>query len=125
VELRELSPSYRLGNLAGFAKWMEIYNTSLAVRLAALPLETRTQMRRLAMQGGPAIETVAAARVPMHLIYGDADLYAPPALARMLAQKLPGVGVTNIPEAGHSANWEMPRSFNAALLSFLSEKAKH
>ncbi|MEQ6332683.1 alpha/beta hydrolase [Sphingobium sp. MK2] len=120
VELRELSPSYRFANPEGVARWMDVYRTSLSVRLSSLPPETRTAMRKLATQGGPPIETVAASGVPMHLIYGDADLYAPSALARMLARRLGNARVTTIAEAGHSANWEMPRTFNAAMLSFLA-----
>jgi pimeloyl-ACP methyl ester carboxylesterase len=123
VELRELSPSYRLGNHEGLARWREIYRKSLSVRLSDLPPAMRTAMRMAATQSGVPIDAVAASGVPMHLIYGDADLYAPPALARMLARRLGGIGVTSIPDAGHSANWEMPQTFNTALLAFLSKQS--
>jgi pimeloyl-ACP methyl ester carboxylesterase len=53
------------------------------------------------------------------LIAGDADLYAPPPIARMMARAIPGSALSVIPECGHSAHWERPDIFNGVLLDFL------
>jgi pimeloyl-ACP methyl ester carboxylesterase len=122
AEMREISPSYRMANPDGVARWLAIHDASLSARSALLPEDVRNRMRAAALRGGPTVESVAAAGIPMHLIFGDADLYAPPALARMLAGQLNHPGLSIIPEAGHSANWEMPASFNKALLDFLATR---
>jgi pimeloyl-ACP methyl ester carboxylesterase len=44
----------------------------------------------------------------------------PPSVLRLLAGKIPGSQSLVVPEVGHSAYWETPQSFNAAVLSFLS-----
>jgi pimeloyl-ACP methyl ester carboxylesterase len=53
-------------------------------------------------------------------VAGDADLLAPPALMRLMANRIPGCELATIPEAGHSAHWERPVLWNEAVLSFLN-----
>jgi pimeloyl-ACP methyl ester carboxylesterase len=66
-----------------------------------------------------ALETIA---VPTLLLTGDADLYTPPSVLRLVAARFPNAESVVIPECGHSAFWEQPEAFNTAVLDFL---AKH
>jgi pimeloyl-ACP methyl ester carboxylesterase len=65
-------------------------------------------------------------RLPMStlLITGEADLYSPPALIRMVAAQIPNSEVVIVREAGHSSYWEQPDEFNRAVLDFLARHSK-
>lgn len=65
------------------------------------------------------LETI---KIPTLVIAGDADLYAPPALMRRVAERIRGAQFVSIPEAGHSVWWEAPDEFNRTVLGFI---AKH
>ncbi|HXZ02361.1 MAG TPA: alpha/beta fold hydrolase [Stellaceae bacterium] len=67
----------------------------------------------------PDLESI---RVPTHIVVGDDDGLTPPELARAMARRIAGARLTVIPEAGHLANLEQPRRFNAAVLGFLREQ---
>jgi pimeloyl-ACP methyl ester carboxylesterase len=56
---------------------------------------------------------------PTLLITGGADLYAPPPVQQLLAERLPHAETLIIPEAGHSAYWEQPDIFNHTILAFV------
>jgi 3-oxoadipate enol-lactonase len=60
-------------------------------------------------------------RVPAHVVVGEHDLLTPPALARSMAERIPGARLTIIEGAAHLPNIERPREFNAAVLPFLLE----
>ena len=53
--------------------------------------------------------------MPTLLITGEADLYSPPALIRMVAAQIPNSEVVIVREAGHSSYWEQPEEFNRAV----------
>jgi len=57
--------------------------------------------------------------VPTLLIAGDADLWQPPAMTRMLARHIPNSELVIVPEAGHSIYWERPDVFNSTVLDFI------
>lgn len=57
--------------------------------------------------------------VPTHVMCGEEDRLATPAMAREIAALIPNAEVTIIPEAGHLINIERPAEFNAAVLDFL------
>jgi 3-oxoadipate enol-lactonase len=59
-------------------------------------------------------------RVRALVICGDQDPGTPPAMAREIAQNLPGAKLVLIPQAAHLANIEQPEAFNRALAEFLS-----
>ncbi len=59
--------------------------------------------------------------MPVLLITGDADLYAPPATLRLFAKALPGAESVIIGGAGHSAFWERADEFNKAVIRFLGK----
>lgn len=57
--------------------------------------------------------------VPTHVIVGSEDSLTPPAVAREIAEQIPGARLTVIEDAGHLVNIERPDAFNDAALSFL------
>ena len=69
-------------------------------------------------------DALAATRLPILLIGGDADLYMPPAVLSEIATRLPSAQTVLIRNAGHSAYWEQPQAFNDAVLSFLSDQTE-
>jgi 3-oxoadipate enol-lactonase len=58
--------------------------------------------------------------LPALVICGEQDPATPPAMARDIAQALPGAKLALIPQAAHLANIEQPEAFNRALAGFLS-----
>jgi pimeloyl-ACP methyl ester carboxylesterase len=112
-DFRELGPSYRAANPAGVKLWLELEHkavTSNPFRQKPANEITEASLKRLA--------------VPTLLITGEADLYSPPGLIRMVAAQIPGSEVVFVPEAGHSSYWEQPEVFNRAVLDFLARHAK-
>lgn len=109
ADVKELGPSYRASNPDGVKRWLELEHEARQKGTASLPKTanriTHESLGRLAM--------------PVLLLTGDADLYMPPSVLRLLASKIPGAKSHVIPEAGHSAYWEQPHAFNQAILDFL------
>jgi 3-oxoadipate enol-lactonase len=68
---------------------------------------------------GAPLERLA---VPTLIITGDEDRVYPPALARGMAQRIPGAELVVLEGCGHLSNLEQPERFNAALLDFLSRR---
>lgn len=112
ADFRELGPSYRVANPDGVARW-------LALEHRAIP------GRRVVQRSASRITWDALSRlaVPCLLVAGDADLWSPPAMLRLFAQHVPHDQAVVIAEAGHSAHWEQPTAFNAAVLGFLARHA--
>ena len=108
-DIRELGPSYRASNAAGWEHWKELERTA---RPNGTP-PAQTSRNRVTFA---ALETI---KVPTLLLTGDADLFAPPAIMRMFAARVKGSQSIVVPEAGHSAYWEQPGAFNAAVLEFI------
>jgi pimeloyl-ACP methyl ester carboxylesterase len=112
-EFRELGPSYRAGNPAGTQRWIDLERTSRPGSEAGTPSPTQRMRNRITFA---LLETL---KVPTLLLTGDADLYAPPAVMRLFADRIKGAESFVIPEAGHSAYWEQPAIFNRAVLTFI------
>jgi pimeloyl-ACP methyl ester carboxylesterase len=110
AELREVSPSYRAGNQEGTRRWVELEHASRPPGPAApaQPLKNRITFA--------VLETIA---VPVMLLTGDADMFAPPPVLRMFAAHLKHAETLSVPEAGHSTYWEQPDVFNRAVLNFI------
>lgn len=108
AEVQELGPSYRGGNPDGVAAWLEIHD-----RARTGDPFIQASANRITWA---ALETIA---LPVQLITGDADLYSPPSLKRLIAQHLQDVEAHVITEAGHNPHWEQPDAWNRVLLSFL------
>ncbi len=111
-DFRELGPSYRAGNAAGTARWIELEKISRppGPPAPAQPLRNHITFAML--------ETI---HTPTLLLTGDADLYAPPPILPLFAARIKGSETLIIPEAGHSAYWEQPEVFNRAVLKFLGK----
>ena len=109
----ELSPSYRFTNQEGVARWTEFEKNNRAPQDLRGPAQPSKNRVTLAM-----LEQI---KVPTLVIAGDADLYAPPALMRRIADRIPSARFTVIPDAGHSVWWESPETFNRTVLAFISK----
>jgi pimeloyl-ACP methyl ester carboxylesterase len=74
----------------------------------------------LTQRNARVIESLPDIRVPAIVIVGENDT---PFLAASdyMAAKIPGAKKAVIPAAGHAANIDNPRAFNAALVAFLDE----
>jgi pimeloyl-ACP methyl ester carboxylesterase len=64
-------------------------------------------------------------RVPVLLLTGEADLYAPPPLQRLMARHLPLHEIATIREVGHAPYWEAPEAFNGLVLDFLRRHRRY
>jgi len=105
ADIRELGPSYRAANAEGTRRWKE-----LSKHIA--PQNTKNRITFA------ALETIT---IPTLLLTGDADLYTPPSVLRLLAARFPNCESAVIPECGHSAFWEQPEAFNQAVLDFIGK----
>lgn len=72
----------------------------------------------LTQRDAAVIESLPAIKVPSLVVVGANDT---PFLAASdyMAAKIPGARKVIIPDAGHAANIDQPKAFNAAILSFL------
>lgn len=118
-EFKELSASYRVGNPAGVQRWLQSEAGSLAAQLKMRPDMAAVMRAGVRGSDGPAFADLKSLNLPVHLMYGDADLYAPPALARILSRQFMASQLTILGESGHASHWEQPATFNAALIDFL------
>jgi pimeloyl-ACP methyl ester carboxylesterase len=109
----ELSPSYRFSNPDGVARWSEFERKNRAPGAVRGPAQPSKNRVTLALLEGIKIPTLVMA--------GDADLYAPPALMRRVADHIQGAQFIAFPEAGHSIWWEVPDAFNRAVLAFIAQ----
>lgn len=108
VEIREVGPSYRARNPEGYRQWIELERKSGLVDGFRQPLRNRITEAML-----------GTLKVPVLVICGAADLATPPAVARLIAARIPAAELVVAPEAGHSVYWEEPALFNRAVLAFI------
>ena len=104
--MRELGPSYRAANPEGTERWK-----ALAQHVSPQATKNRITFA--------ALETIGT---PTLLLTGDADLYTPPSVLRLFAERFPNCESVVIPECGHSAFWEQPEIFNRTVLGFITGK---
>jgi pimeloyl-ACP methyl ester carboxylesterase len=111
-EFRELGPSYRAINPEGVKRWHDLH------------AQSRGDNAPLSQPTGQALTLANAAqlKMPVLLVSGDADLISPPPVARVFHKAIPGSRLIVLTECGHSAYWERPVEFNAAVLKFLGEQ---
>ena len=110
ADFRELSPSYRAANPAGVKAWVELEHKALTGNRQGPKLLNAFNW-----------STLGQMKTPTLLLYGGADLAAPPTLGRMVARHLPDRELVVVPEAGHSIYWEQPEVFNRTVLEFLGK----
>jgi pimeloyl-ACP methyl ester carboxylesterase len=78
----------------------------------------------LTQRDARAIESLASIAVPALVLVGADDKMFRPA-ADYMAAKIPGAEKVILDGAGHAANIDRPREFNAAVRSFLDRVARH
>ena len=108
----EVSPTYRLTEPAGLARWIELEDHSRSQNQPLQPLRTPNTFAKL-----------ATIRCKTLVVSGCADMLAPPALMRIWAAHVPDVDFHEFPAAGHALPWEQPAKFNALLLAYLDSLA--
>jgi len=111
-ELREVSPSYRAANPDGTKRWVELENVS---RPPGPPAPAQPLKNKITFA---ALERIT---VPVLLLTGDADMFAPPPVLKMFAAHIKQAETVIVPEAGHSTYWEQPEVFNRAVLEFIGK----
>jgi pimeloyl-ACP methyl ester carboxylesterase len=111
IEVKEIGPSYRVANPAGVAEWKKRHER-------AGPAGPNRLKNRITWQA------LAELKMPTLLLTSDADLWMPPYLLRLVAQKMPGAKVVIVADAGHAVQWEQPDAFNGAILDFIRGKAR-
>jgi pimeloyl-ACP methyl ester carboxylesterase len=105
---RELGPSYRAVNPEGVAKWIELNEKSETGRGARQTLVNVVTPDKL-----------ESLKVRTLLVTGDADMFTPPSIMRMIARQVPNNELVIVPECGHSPYWEQPELFNRTVLEFI------
>ena len=108
--VREVSPAYRAANPEGTKRWIELEHQSRpeGPSTPAQPMKNRVTFVML--------ETI---KVPTLLLTGGADMYAPPPILRLFADRIKNAESVVVPEAGHSTYLEQPDVFNNAVLGFI------
>ncbi len=107
-EFREVGPSFRAIDPEGVARWLALeYGAVTGLRTGQTPVNHITFA---------ALENL---HVPTLLMTGDADLWMPPPLMRLYAQRLPNSEFIIAPECGHALYWEAPEVFNTCVLEFI------
>ena len=107
-EFREVGPSYRACDPEGVRRWLALEHGAVTgLRIGQTPVNHITFA---------ALENL---RVPTLLMTGDADLWMPPPLMRLYAQRLPLSELVIAPECGHALYWEAPEVFNECVLEFI------
>jgi pimeloyl-ACP methyl ester carboxylesterase len=69
-------------------------------------------------------DALAGLAMPVLLLAGERDTVAPPALMQRMQARISGAQYVELPHAGHLANFEQPKAFNAALGAFLAAQSK-
>lgn len=108
ADFKELGPSYRHLDVEGRKLWNEI--------------EHRAKIGNMKSQGYAnkvVWDHLAAWKLPVLTFTGDADLYTPPSMMRLVASRIPGAEYHLIPDCGHSGYWERPDVFNRIVLDFI------
>ncbi len=104
----EVGVAYRAEDPEGYARFIEMEHHAKQPDAPAQPLRTPN-----------TFEKIRGITAPTLVLMAGADLLAPPALMRTWARHLPRATFGEVPDAGHSMNWERPVAFNAAVLDFL------
>ncbi len=74
----------------------------------------------LARWRGSTMPVIQRAQLPVLFLVGQHDMIVPPEAMRGAHEALPGSRYVEIPNAGHSAYFEQPQVYNAALRDFLA-----
>ena len=108
TEFLELGPSYRATQPDGVARFAELSRQALVHQPAKQPLGAKVTW-----------QLIEQLTIPVLLLTGEADLYAPPPLQSMVAGHLRQCRSETLREIGHAPYWEAPEAFNAIVLDFI------
>lgn len=108
ADFKELGPSYRHLDVQGRKLWNEAEH---AARIG--------QVKSPSFANKVVWDHLAAWKLPVLLMTGDADLYTPPSMMRLVASRIDGSESFLIPDCGHSGYWERPEIFNRVVLDFI------
>jgi pimeloyl-ACP methyl ester carboxylesterase len=108
-DFKELGPSYRHLDAHGRQVWSAFERTAT---IADMKDQTYANM--------VVWDHLMAWKLPVLIFTGDADLYAPPSMMRLVASRISGAESHIIPDCGHSAYWERPEIFNRLVLDFIT-----
>jgi 3-oxoadipate enol-lactonase len=87
-------------------------------------LHKESYMKSIAARGDwkPVLDPKTV-KVPTLVVVGGDDRLTPPAMAKGIADAIPGAKLAVIPNAGHLSNIEQPKAFNEVVLEFLAPVA--
>ncbi len=108
--IRELGPNYRAADPGGMDRWLDIEKDSRKPGLPNQPSKNRM-----------TISSFEAIATPALFIAGGADLYAPPPVVKIYADRVKGSQFVVMPDSGHSTFWEFPDRFNEIVLRFIGQ----
>ena len=102
-----------MGPSAGESVYRRLVESMQALHKASYikAIEARAAWRPIFVAGNVTVPTLVAV--------GADDRLTPPALAKSIADAIPGARLVVIPAAGHLSNIEQPAVFNEAVLNFL------
>jgi pimeloyl-ACP methyl ester carboxylesterase len=96
----------------------ELLEEAVTIMADARPAAMRTMARAFAE--ADLRDVLGAIRVPVLLLYGEADRRSPlGAVAAELHREIPGSRLVILPGVGHAAGMEAPERFNAEVRGFL------
>ena len=104
---------YRGMNPEGVRRWLEIEDATRPDGVHGLRQPPMVPI---------TYERLESMSVPALALMGGADLLSPPALMRLFAARIPGCQLASVPEAGHSAFWEQPDTWNRLVLEFIGQR---
>lgn len=107
VEFLELGPAYRAANPEGTAEFARLSAAATAGGRPEQPLGVKVTWAAM-----------EALDLPVLLLTGEADLYAPPPLQALVAPHFARPETQTMPAIGHAPFWEAPADFNARVLAF-------
>jgi pimeloyl-ACP methyl ester carboxylesterase len=111
TEFLELGPSYRATEPEGVAQFCALEHLAKPNGRFNQPIGAVVTWRAM-----------EAMRVPVLLVTGEADLYAPPPLQKHISTHLAENELATLREVGHAPYWEAPEAFNALVLDFLGRQ---
>ena len=112
-EFRELGPSYRAANAAGVKEWLDLEHKALnGNRLGP------TNVNKFNWT------TLGRIKAPTLFVAGGADLYAPPPMLKLVAERVANAEMATVPDSGHSIYWEQPDQFNRIVTDFLARHVR-
>ncbi|MDE2838228.1 MAG: alpha/beta hydrolase [Chloroflexota bacterium] len=104
----EIGPTYRVAHPEGVDRWLRIEQAS-----------RQEGAQRERMRNDFTLALLETVRMPTLMLAAGADLYAAPPRMQATADRIPDCEFALMPDAGHSAYWEQPETWNRLVLEFI------